>query len=360
MNKLLTAINNPEDCLNIIHVAGTNGKGSVCSMINNTLIEAGYKTGMYTSPHMTQFNERIKINNENISDKDVNKLIKRIVTIEKQEGIKLTFFETITVMAFIYFKEQEVDYVVLETGLGGRLDATNTCTPIISVITRIGKDHTAILGKKIKEITMEKAGIIKEGIPVVTSNEGEALEVIRKVCKEKNCELIISEEADLDFEADYQKENAGIAIATLVILGIGEKEILTGVQEAYWPGRFEFVEKNILLDCAHNPDGMKALVKSVSKLDYDKLFVVIGLMKKADVKRISEEIKVLDAQFIVTKPPMKTALQPEKLAEQFHHPSIASSVKEAITLAKEKATKKDLILITGSIFLIGTALKTLK
>ena len=168
MKAFLKAAGNPEKELKIVHIAGTNGKGSVCAMMSSVLKEAGYSVGMYTSPHLIRLNERIQLNGKNISNKDLDRLSGNIEAIQKREDITLTFFETLTAVALLYFREKKADYVVLETGMGGRLDATNAVKPILAVITNISKDHRDVLGRTIQKITIEKAGIIKKNIPLIT------------------------------------------------------------------------------------------------------------------------------------------------------------------------------------------------
>src|SRR3989338_1484718 len=185
MKMLLKKLNNPERKLKCIHVAGTNGKGSVCAMISSVLTDAGYKVGMYTSPHLKKFNERIRINNNFISDKEVAEYYLRV----KKHATNQSFFEITTAMAFLYFFEKKVDFAVLEVGMGGRLDSTNVITPLVSVITNIGYEHTDKLGKTLGKIAYEKSGIIKENAPVVTGAQGIALETIKKIAKKKNSEL---------------------------------------------------------------------------------------------------------------------------------------------------------------------------
>jgi len=253
MRLLLKKLNNPEKKLKCIHVAGTNGKGSVCAMISSILQEAGYKVGMYTSPHLKRFNERIRINNKLITDKDIVKYYLRV----KKHVTDQTFFEMTTAMAFLYFKEKNVDFAVLETGLGGRLDTTNVITPLISIITNIGLEHTEYLGNTIEKIAQEKAGIIKENIPVVTAAEGIALATIKNASNNKNSKLIIInnkiiknyKNIKLNLKGVFQIENAAIAAKTIEILKnnskiiINKKNIINGLKNAKWPGRFQFIAK---------------------------------------------------------------------------------------------------------------------
>ncbi|MDD5086820.1 MAG: bifunctional folylpolyglutamate synthase/dihydrofolate synthase [Candidatus Nanoarchaeia archaeon] len=358
IKKFLNLIGNPEKKLKIIHVAGTNGKGSVCAMISSVLSEAGFKEGMFTSPHLMKVNERIRINDELISDEDFRRIADFIYETEKKNNVSLTFFETLTIMAFIYFNEKKADYAVMETGMGGRLDATNVSQPIISVITNIGLEHKDVLGNTIKEIANEKAGIIKPNTTVVTSAKGKALSVIENIAEKHNSKLVVAKKLsniNLRLKGEYQKENASTAFAVLKELGLNEDIILNGLKNAYWPGRFEFMDGNILLDCAHNPDGIKALVKSIKKLDYNNLIVVIGVMKDKDISSIEKKLEKLNPMVIATKASLSRSKEPEEIAKYFENIEIIPDLKKAIKYAVDKAEKNDLILITGSIYVVGEA-----
>jgi len=358
IKKFLRIIGNPEKKIKIIHVAGTNGKGSVCAMISSVLDEAGFKVGMFTSPHLIKVNERIRFDNELISEGDFKRIADFIYETEKKNNVNLTFFETLTAMAFIYFNERKLDYAVMETGMGGRLDATNVSKPVISVITNIGLEHRDVLGNTIKDIAKEKAGIIKSNTTVITSAKGKALSVIEKVAEKKNSRLVTAKklkDVELRLKGEYQKENASTAFAVLKELGINKGIILRGLKKAYWPGRFEFIKKNILLDCAHNPDGVKALVKSIKELDYNNLIVILSVMKDKNIISISKKINNLNPKMILTKANVSRARDPRKISRFFKHFIIIPDLKKAITYAREIAKKDDLILITGSIFLVGEA-----
>ncbi|NQV00039.1 MAG: bifunctional folylpolyglutamate synthase/dihydrofolate synthase, partial [Parcubacteria group bacterium] len=211
IKSLLKKLGNPEKDLKVIHVAGTNGKGSTCAILSSILQQAGYKVGMYTSPHLTKFNERIKINNKDITNKDILKYFNKILPYYSKE----TFFEFTTALAFLYFKEKNIDFLVLEVGLGGRLDATNIITPLVSVITNISLEHEQYLGKDIKKIAYEKAGIIKNNIPCVTGASKEALNTIKKIAKKRNSKLYIvkkdGKNLKLNLNGEFQRHNALIA-----------------------------------------------------------------------------------------------------------------------------------------------------
>lgn len=358
IKKFLNIIGNPEKKIKIIHVAGTNGKGSVCAMISSVLDEAGLKVGMFTSPHLMKVNERIRFDGKLISNIDFKRIADFIYETEKKNNVSLTFFETLTAMAFIYFNEKKLDYAVIETGMGGRLDATNVVKPIISVITNIGLEHRDILGNTIKDIAKEKAGIIKSNTTVVTSAKGKALSVIEDIAEKHNSRIIVAKKLgniELELKGEYQKENASTAFAVLKELGMNEDIILRGLKRAYWPGRFEFIKKNILLDCAHNPDGIKALVKSIKKLDYNNLIVVIGVMKDKNIKSIAKKLEKLNPNVIVTKANVSRSREPEEISGYFENAEVIPDLKNAVKYAIEKANHDDLIVITGSIFVVGGA-----
>ena len=355
ISKFLRFIGNPQDNLKCIHIAGTNGKGSVCSMIANSLEMAGYNVGMYTSPHLMKVNERIQINKKHILDEDLDRLHDFIMQAQERYRVELSFFETITVLAFFYFFEKKVDYVVLETGLGGRFDATNVATPLISIITNIGDDHSEILGKTIEERAREKAGIIKNNIPTVTCAKDDALKVIQDICAKNDSRLILAEkyQGQLNLKGRYQKENAGVAYTALKYLNISEKHIIDGLRTAYWPGRFEFIRKNVLLDCAHNPDGMNVLMDSLKDIEYGRLIVIIGMMKDKNAEEMCKKIKDIANDVIITKVNIFKAQDPHILANYFDNCIITEDIGSALKFAKRIRTEKDLILITGSIYLIG-------
>jgi dihydrofolate synthase/folylpolyglutamate synthase len=260
ITKLLEKLGNPHKELMVVHVGGTNGKGSVCAMVSAILQEAGYKVGTYTSPHVKDFNERFLVNGEKISDKDVA----RLTSIVKKHRDDQTFFEIVTAMAFKYFKEQNVGILVLEVGLGGALDATNVITPMVSVITNIGLEHTDYLGKNLASIAYEKSGIIKDNRPVITAAEGKALAVIKNVCKEKNSEMFLirkpRKKYELGLKGDFQQVNAAVAVKTVQTLAkyysvsATGKDITAGLKKAHWPGRFEYFEDNILVDYKEEKD----------------------------------------------------------------------------------------------------------
>lgn len=363
INKLLDKLGNPQNELKAIHVAGTNGKGSVCAMLESVLMEAGYKVGKYTSPHLIKFNERITVNSEEIENNELAKLIQKIKPLHTNE----TFFEVTTAMAFLYFKEKNVDFAVIEVGLGGRLDATSVISrPLVSVITNVDLEHTEHLGRTVEEIAKEKAAIIKNKGIVVTGAEGEALAAIEKFSKEKKAKLLNARPTDakLSLQGDFQKINAGIAIKTIKALKnhnvfIPKNVILEGLLKAEWPGRFQ-IEGNLIYDCAHNPSGIAVLVNELVKLkqktNYKNLILVIGIMKDKDIKTMAKEIKDIADKAIITKPKLERSAEPKEIARFFDDYEIIENVKQAVKYAKSVAKKDDLVVVTGSIFLVGEAL----
>jgi len=340
IKRVLTYLDNPQNNLKTIHIAGTNGKGSVASIISAVLQEAGYKTGLFTSPHLTKLNERIRINKRLISDKDIERISKKINRIEKKLNLKLTFFETITTIAYLYFYEKKIDYLVLETGMGGRLDATNTCNPILTIITNIGLEHQEHLGNTLTKIAKEKAGIIKQA-PLISKEKYFKNRIIPKKYNYKT-----------NLKAEYQKDNLNTAVTALKHLKIHEKYIKSGLKKVNWPGRFEFFN-NILIDTAHNPDGIKALIKSVKKLKYNNLVLIFSMMKDKEIPAVAKQLTKLTNNIILTKPNITRAENPDKLKKHFKDALVIKDPKKAIKYAKELTTKKDLILITGSIYFIG-------
>lgn len=378
MKLLLKKLNNPEKRLRCIHVAGTNGKGSVCAMLNSILSNASYKVGMYTSPHLKKFNERIRINNNLITDKDIVKYYLKV----KKYATNQTFFEITTAMAFLYFHDKKVDLAVVETGLGGRLDSTNVITPLISIITNVGIEHTDYLGNSLRKIAYEKAGIIKKNIPVVTAADGAALATIKKFsninnsklsiidnkkikiyCNKNNISFDIGEHKNLrlnNLNGTFQIKNAAIAIKTIETLNnnkkikINKKNIIDGLKNAKWPGRFQFISKNILIDSAHNPRGFEILVKELKNLKYQRLILVVGFSDDKDIKTISRIIGSSANKVIITKSDSIKAEKPKIIKRYFNKNAlIIETPKEALKYAKKIASKDDLVLVAGSIFLVG-------
>lgn len=295
ISKVLELLSNPQDELKYIHVAGTNGKGSVCAMLESILREAGYKTGLYTSPHIYEYTERIKICGEEISKEEFGELFEEVFSITEKENIHLTEFEIITAMMFLHFKRNGIEIVILETGMGGRFDATNVIKEnLCSIITQIDFDHTDRLGKTIDEIAFEKAGIIKPNCPVITSMGHEPLR--DKADEVDSMFVLTSPFAQQDFvealalKGLHQVENLALVITAINYLfrEIDEKTIKLGLSKVKNPYRFEYFEdKNLIIDASHNPNGIKALKEN---LDYffpsQKRRFVFGCLKNKDYEKM--------------------------------------------------------------------------
>ncbi len=364
ITELMEKLGNPQRKFKSIHIAGTNGKGSVCAFLSSILQKQGYKVGVYTSPHLVDFRERIRINNKKISKNKVVSLVERIKPLVDTH----TYFEIVTAMAFLYFKEQKVDFALVEVGMGGRLDATNVIKPEVAVITSISKEHTKHLGKTIEKITYEKAGIIKKGVDVVASVHNDGLKQIKHVCHIKDCGLNLVEpvKVESNLKGRFQYENLGIALKVIELLRekgyeISEESVKAGIKDVRWPGRFDFVFENVIFDCAHNPDGAETLVNEINNLSYDRLYVILGIMKDKDIEGICRPLERIADEIIVTKPEITRAAEPEEIKNFIKKEvRIIRNVKEALDYAMGKAKKKDLVVLTGSIFTVGEGFSAIK
>ncbi len=391
--SLLDRMGNPQDKLKYIHVAGTNGKGSTCAMLSSVLVASGYKTGLFISPYITDFRERIQINNEMISKETLaNAVEETFPLIEKlqSEGIIITEFEYVNALEFYIHAKENCDIVVLETGMGGLLDCTNVIKPpLCSVITTIGLDHTAILGDTIEKIAAQKCGIIKSGSVAVTSEQTEnAMSVIEQTAEKLNVPLVKSESVNLnvtsetlegsDFEyngrkihinlaGNHQLENAKTALAAIEsvrqrgLLNITDDDISVGFSKAINPARFELLSKNpvVILDGAHNPNGIEALKNAVRNfLDGKKITCVMGMLADKD---IDSSIKLLDGVFetVYTVPvDNPRAISSKELAEKckgyFKSVTSFDSAEKAFDGAFEDAEKNGgAVVICGSLYLAG-------
>jgi len=407
MKSLMRRLGNPQEELKIIHVAGTNGKGSVCSMLNSILIEANYLVGLFTSPHLIDYNERIRVQNIPIDDKDFEKLNTRIEKICKEmvgDGEESpTFFEYITAMAFLYFAEKNVDIVVLETGIGGTYDVTNIIkTPLVSVITSIGKDHMAMLGDTIEQITQEKAGIIKENChTVLYKSDRLVYNSVNGICKDKksllfSCQdvLISQEHYNMDgtrFTAKdsrftyqviylqllgkYQVSNAITTLMTIESLKlqgyeISKKVVYSGLKNTKWPGRMEIVQKSptIILDGAHNEQSAKAVTTTLSTLTKKrKICMLIGVLKDKDYTRIVEILIPFADTIIVTEITNKRALSAERLYNTIKDKGhldtqliLEKNIRNAYKIGQELLKENDILCCLGSLYLVGEIKQLLK
>ena len=355
---LLDFLGNPQDSLDFIHVAGTNGKGSVSIMIAETLSLTGKKVGLFTSPYITCFNERIRINGKNISDTDLIRLTKRLKYAIDCTKTELSSFAKITALAFMYFSEEKCDIVVLETGLGGRLDATNVIkNPKMSVITRIAFDHTEYLGNTISEITAEKCGIIKPKSPVFTisGQVPDALSVIADFAEKNGSKLILSHgkyDFELGLDGEFQKENASLAEAVLKFLGVPDNLIRKGFMGCKNPARFEFLQDNLLIDGAHNPNGISALLFSLKTLSRPVHFI-IAMMQDKSLDESARLIEDFGGKITVTEIDNPRCIKAETFAKCFKSAKIQPDAKKAVFSAVKNAKNDELVCVLGSLYLAG-------
>ncbi|MEP5611038.1 MAG: folylpolyglutamate synthase/dihydrofolate synthase family protein [Cyclobacteriaceae bacterium] len=367
--KLLTALGNPHQQLKTVHIAGTNGKGSSAHAIAAILQLAGYKTGLYTSPHLKNFTERVKIDGVEIKQQYVVDFVEKILS--QIEEIKPSFFEITVALAFDYFASQKVDIAVIETGLGGRLDSTNVLTPEVCLITNIGLDHTDLLGDTLEKIATEKAGIIKSGVPVVVGKyQAEIQHVFKEKARTVKADLILAREKNIELSADlpyYKTANGPGVVETIGVLqsigyAVHQKHIEEGLLGmeiiTSFKGRFQTLQESpkVIADISHNPDGLKILFNKVEGLAGGRLFIVFGSVKDKDLVPIFNQFPI-DAELFWTQSNVPRSLASsalQKLAEIHGLTGDAyADVDLALTAAKAKAGTDDLIVVTGSTFVVA-------
>lgn len=369
--KLASHLNHPENTFKTVHVGGTNGKGSTSSLIASVLQQAGYKVGLYTSPHLLDFRERIRINGEEISKEFVVDFIENNKSF--LEANKLSFFEMTVGMAFQYFSHQKVDVAIIEVGLGGRLDSTNIITPLLSVITNIGWDHMNLLGNTLEEIAFEKAGIIKENIPVVIGEfTNETRKVFEKEAKLKNAPIYFAStiddipELDSDLKGNYQVHNKKTAYQALQLLknhfSIADDNIIKGFlsveKNTGLKGRWTVLSEKplIVADTAHNKNGLEIVMTQVRQQKFDKLFMVFGVVNDKDIDSILPYLPK-NAEYFVAKPNVPRGLEAvilkDKLTANGFNATAFNSIPEAFQYAKKQATTNDMIYIGGSTFVVA-------
>ncbi len=362
LGGLLRLLGDPQDDLKFIHVAGTNGKGSVCAMTAEILKNAGYKTGLFTSPFIEVFNERIRINGEMIENDTLADYITRVAEVMETNDLGVSEFAFITAVAFLYFKDMECEVVVLETGMGGRLDATNIITtPICCALTSISLDHTAYLGDTLEEIAKEKCGIIKKGVPVVTAPNEAVIDIIKAEAEKMNSPLIIAEKSPVypvALKGEYQKENTAVATEIINVLinsgfGISEENIRCGFKNVKWQGRYEFITPDIIIDGGHNPDGVRMLKKSLIKEGRD-ITLVIGMCADKDYIECIRDLAPVAKRVIATELKMDRALKAEEIKAQCT--GVPCEIERDVKMAIEKAIATgNLVCICGSLYLAGEA-----
>lgn len=403
MIAILEKLDNPHKKIKCIHIAGTNGKGSTSVITAKILQYAGYKTGLYTSPYILEFEERIQINSKKISKDDLARIITKIASTIEELDISPTEFEIITCAMFYYYAKQNVDYAVIEVGLGGLTDCTNVITPILSVITSISLDHTQILGDTIEKIAMQKAGIIKQNVPTILYNQNEkVLNVIKKVCEEKNSMLTITDyeiknytdteiekifgagktknsakqyfnlktkkdsyDISLNLLGTHQIKNASVVIGVaeaLINQGINIKknDILSALDTVIWIGRLEIMNKEplVVLDGAHNIDGITTLIDNIKKyFTYKKIILINGILKDKQIDDMVEKLASLADKIITVDVDNYRSASGKQLADIFKkyntNVEYISDPKKAYELSLSLANADDMVLIAGSLYLIG-------
>ena len=401
MEQLLAPLGNPHLGTRTIHIAGTKGKGSTAAMVTSILVTAGYRTGLYTSPHLHSIRERARINDRLISEAEFASLVTEIKPIADSITPKLNFgqlttFEILTAVVFTFFKRNKVDFQVLEVGLGGRLDATNVARGDICIITSISLDHTEILGNTEAKIATEKAGIIKPGSTVINfPQKDEVIEVIKQSCERQHARLIQlgqditwhrmggdlqgqsltvnsrTEEYNLTIPliGDFQLENAAAAVAAAEVLNnmgikVSQNAISEGLQKVSWPGRLQVLRKNpqVLVDGAHNAYSMKKLIEAINQyFIFEKCFVIFGSSIDKDIAGMAQALANFTPNIMVTSSTHPRAASRDRVAEEFLHLGIkvhqAEDISQAIAKSWAMAAPRDLIVISGSLFVVAEAIR---
>ena len=380
--KVLELLGNPQEKLNIIHVAGTNGKGSTCAILSKILTCAGYKTGLYTSPHILEYVERIKINQRNISKTDFADLITEISILAKINGIYLTEFELLTAAAYKYFADKETDICIIETGLGGRLDATSAISKnLLSIITSVSLDHVDRLGNTVEQIAFEKAGIIKEGYPLLISQDNKGFDTVQKIAREKGSIVLTPQnKVELSFENQknyaiyngekyefnllglWQKENLELVFEAVNYLNTNGYEIYhdalkKALKEISWACRMQYIPKfNLLIDGTHNPDGARVLRQSLDYYFPDKKRVwIYGSLTTKDYKKVMSTLFRPEDEVYFYNFDYPNSVPFEKLKEIFSE-GLQLNMRELEYLITEN--KRSLIVISGSFYMIGQILNS--
>lgn len=390
IQTLMELLGNPQDKLKYIHVAGTNGKGSTSAMLSSILVEAGYNTGLFTSPYINEFNERIQVNGKNIPGEFLIKGVEKLkIAVEKMDN-KPTEFEIVTALGFLYFYEMDCDIVVLEVGLGGRLDSTNIIKkPEIAVITAIGIDHTKELGEDIEKIAWEKAGIIKEDTDVILYEQDEIItDVIKEVCKEKSSKLYLSEPNGINLKdftlenqvfdykdlkgiklgllGEHQLKNVAVVLKTIEVLKskgwkISSENLMAGLEKVKWPARFEVINRKpiFIVDGAHNPQGVETLAKNIENyFKNKKITFITGVMQDKEYEKMYDMIAPFANKFVVVKPENPRAFGYHELGEflkdRYKVEIIeGENVKSGIKKSLETSNEEDVIIAFGSLYMAG-------
>jgi len=383
---ILDIIGNPHGFLKTVHIGGTNGKGSVAAMLSHILKAAGYRVGKYTSPHLVSFTERITINEEEITEAEVAELTAyirgQIESVDPNRAF--TFFDFTTALAFEHFRRKHVDIALVEVGLGGRLDSTNVVNPLISIITNVAFDHMDFLGNDILDVTREKAGIIKRGVPLVTGAQDAPQRIMEETGKSNDSPVYVMgrdfsyekkgpqgmsytglssrlNDIFVNLKGDHQLANAAIALCVAELLsslgfGIDQREFYTGLSRVTWPGRLEIVREKpaVILDGAHNVDGIRALAGFLtSQFPGRRRLLIFGVMKDKEYEKMLGELLPHVDETILTVPKNDRALPPEFMQKLVPKAIVADDVTWALKKAKSMSTDEDIIVITGSLYLVG-------
>lgn len=378
VEKLLERLNRPEKTYDIVLVAGTNGKGSTASTLASISQTSGKRTGLFTSPHLTYFAERFRINGEPVAEDELLRTLKKLE--RHAEAIGATFFEIVTVLAYVLFARAKVDIAVIEVGMGGRYDATNAADPVLSILTNVSLDHTAILGSSIEEIALDKAGIMRPNVVTLTGATGDALDVLQKEAKTVGADLrplgavdihnvswagvefsLATPAGQLELHTpllgEHQAANVALAALAAQELGIDKDAIWRGVRETAWPGRLErltYKGRPILLDGAHNPAAAGALAETLQTLGVADLVLILGLGADKDAEGIVTPLLGLDPNIIVTRSMLSPrALETADLKELVPKAKLAQTPQGALNLAVKTSGPETLILIAGSLYLVG-------
>lgn len=370
--RICDLLNNPQKDFKSIHVAGTNGKGSVCNMLASILQESGYKVGLFTSPHLLDFRERIRINGKVISEKYIVDFVKNNSSLFGD--IQPSFFEWSTALAFEYFKTCNVDIAIIETGLGGRLDSTNIIKPLVSVITSIGIDHTQYLGNTLEDIAKEKGGIIKPNTPVVLGEGIEMQTVFEEIANNNNSEIYIANLNDpqpfCSLKGQFQKHNVATVITTLELIitdfhDISSESVKNGFKNVEkntgLRGRWETLqnEPKVICDIGHNVHGVTQTIKELELEKYNNLHIIWGMVEDKEIEKVIDLLPK-DANYYLCSPNIKRALKTTQLEKTFNnkdHFNSFTTCNEAFTSALKEANSDDLILVGGSTFVVSEILQ---
>ncbi|NLX14910.1 MAG: bifunctional folylpolyglutamate synthase/dihydrofolate synthase [Phycisphaerales bacterium] len=401
MNRLVAALGNPHKKLRFIHIAGTKGKGSTATMLASMLGQCTLKVGLYTSPHLLDIRERIQINGEMISEADMTRLMARIApVVKKLAKDEPTFFEIMTAAAFLHFADQQVDFAVIETGLGGRLDSTNIIRPDLCAITSISYDHVNQLGSTLEKIAEEKAGIIKPGIPVVCSPQSKEVRKVLLKAAEKVKAPIYFTGKDIEFSyrfessrpigphtrvslttantrfehlpvpmlGDHQAINCGLALSVIALLKergleISDQSVIDGLARVRMPGRMEIIQETprILVDGAHNAASVEALMRAIGQnIPYDSMIVIFGCQSDKDIPGMLRHVQLGADKAIFTVTGSPRSADPHDLAAEYMEASgkmaqVAERLEDALDIAERAVTREDIICIAGSFYLVGLA-----